>query len=255
MCRFPILKGFELLSFLFVRPATLTAFFSTGKNMKRNYQADTCYSISNQDMFRQIAFHEAGHAAAIYLCNKEKHLPTVFFQISINTLPRQNTLPVHGYPFVYDHFAAVVDGGRLIQSLPVSLIESRRYYSVAEQDDFQSAFEADIVNLMAGPLAEAKHVALRDNEQFSSKLININALRYYGGTSDLEKIYEYLDTFITASSRHEEKQAELFNQAFQFVSSPTYWQAIERLAIYILTNKGNMISCEEAITILDESGI
>ena len=81
-------------------------------------------------------------------------------------------------------------GGCLIQSLPVALIESAHYSSVTEQDVYRTAFEADMNNLLIGTLAEAKHVALRDNEQFNAYLVNINALHYYGGTSDLEKIYE-----------------------------------------------------------------
>ena len=219
--------------------------------MKRNYQTDTSYAINDKDLIRQIAFHEAGHATAIYLYNKQKQLPPVFFQITIKALDRFTDSSLNTCCLAYDHYAAVVEGGRLIHSLPVALIESTHYFSVAEQDAYQSAFEADMINLLIGPLAEAKHVALRDDEQFNARLINIGALHNYGGTSDLEKVYEYLDTFIAARSRHEEKLAELFNQAFQFISSPVHWKAIERLAAYILSHKENVISCEEAIAVLD----
>jgi hypothetical protein len=51
--------------------------------MKRNYPFDTISSILDQDLIKQIAFHEAGHAAAIYLYNKQKQLPPVYFQITI----------------------------------------------------------------------------------------------------------------------------------------------------------------------------
>ncbi|MFA5920580.1 MAG: hypothetical protein WC856_04745 [Methylococcaceae bacterium] len=50
-----------------------------------------------------------------------------------------------------------------------------------------------------------------------------------------------------------EKIAGLFNKAFQFIDSPVHWQAIERLADYIMDNTKNTISCEEAIAVLDES--
>jgi hypothetical protein len=156
-------------------------------------------------------------------------------------------------PLLHDHFVAVVEGGRLIQSLPVALIESAHYFSAAEQDAYRTAFEADMINLLIGPLAEAKHVALRDDEQFNTQLVNINALHYYGGTSDLETIYEYLDSFIADRSRQQEKMVELFNKAFQFISSPIHWKAIQRLAGYILHNRENTISCEEAIAVLDKS--
>lgn len=143
------------------------------------------------------------------------------FQITIKALDRQkNSSP---YNRRYDQFAAVVEGGHLIQSLPVALIESMRYFSADEQDVYQTAFKADMINLLIGPLAEARHVALRDDERFNARLVNINALHYYGGTSDLEKVYEYLDIFIADRSRHEEKLAELFDQAFQFIHSPVHW--------------------------------
>ncbi|MCK9395039.1 MAG: hypothetical protein M0Q44_05565 [Methylobacter sp.] len=220
--------------------------------MKRNYQADASCFINDQDLIRQIAFHEAGHAAAIYLYNKQKQLPPVHFQITIKALDRQKDSSSNNR--AYDHFAAVVEGGRLIHSLPVALIESTRYFSAAEQDVYQTAFEADMVNLLIGPLAEAKHVAFRDDESFNARLVNINALHYYGGTSDLEKVYEYLDIFIAGRSRREEKLAELFEQAFQFINLPAHWRAVERLADYILGNQENIISCEEAIAVMDKAG-
>jgi len=242
------------LSFLCVRSAALAAsFWLTGGIMKRNYQTDISCPVDDQDLLRQIAFHEAGHASAIYLYNKQKQLPPVYFQITIKALDHQKDSSLDSR-LAYDHFAAVVEGGRLIHSLPIALIESTHYFSAAEQDAYQTAFEADMINLLIGPLAEAKHVALRDDEQFNARLVNIDALHYYGGTSDLEKVYEYLDIFIPARSRHEEKMAELFEQAFQFISSPAHWQAVERLAVYILNNKENIIGCEEAIAVLDKSG-
>jgi hypothetical protein len=145
----------------------------------------------------------------------------------------------------------MVEGGCLIHSLPVALIESANYFSLNQQDSYRTAFEADMINLLVGPLAEAKHVALRDNESFGKNLINVNALHNYGGTSDLEKVYEYLENFIAENSLHEEKLAELFNKAFQFIDSPVYWKAIERLAGYLLDNTKNTISCEEVIAVLD----
>ncbi len=39
--------------------------------MKRNYQIDKTAQVNVQDLIKQIAFHEAGHAAGIYLCNKQ----------------------------------------------------------------------------------------------------------------------------------------------------------------------------------------
>lgn len=119
--------------------------------MKRNYQTDASYSITDQDLIKQIAFHEAGHAAAIYLYNQQKKLPPVYFQISIKAVDRQKNSPLDTCSLLYDHYAAVVEGGRLIHSLPVALIESAHYFSATEQDAYQTAFEADMINLLADP--------------------------------------------------------------------------------------------------------
>jgi hypothetical protein len=220
--------------------------------MKRNYQTDASYYINDQDLIRQIAFHEAGHAAAIYLYNKQKQLPPVYFQITIKAPERRINALSSTCSLAYDYFAAVVEGGRLIHTLPVVLIENAQHDLAAEQEAYQTAFEADMVNLLIGPLAEAKHVASRDDELFNAQLVNINSLHNYGGTSDLNKVYEYLDTFIANRSQHKEKMAELFSKAFQFISSPIHWQAIERLADYILNNQDNIIGCEEAMAVMDK---
>jgi hypothetical protein len=76
---------------------------------------------------------------------------------------------------------------------------------------------------LIGPLAEAEHVALRDDERFNAQLGSINTLHNFGSTLDLEKVYDYMDNFIEDRSRHEEKKAELFDQAFQFINSPVHW--------------------------------
>jgi Zn-dependent protease with chaperone function len=41
--------------------------------MKRNYPIDAITSVLDQDMIKQIVFHEAGHAAAIHLYNKRNY--------------------------------------------------------------------------------------------------------------------------------------------------------------------------------------
>ena len=206
-----------------------------------------------QDLAKQTAFHEAGHAAAIYLCNKQKKLPTVDFQITITKTDHAEANSFASRTVNHGDFVAMVEGGRLIQSLPVALIESTNNFLLDEQDTNRTAFEADMINLLVGPLAEAKYVALRDNECFSNNLINVNALYNYGGTSDLEKVYDYLESLISDARLIEEKMVELFNLAYQFVESPVHWRAIECLAGYILDNSKNTITCEEAIAVLDKS--
>ena len=221
--------------------------------MKRNYPIDVMSPVLDQDLIRQIVFHEAGHAAAIHLYNKQKQLPPVYFQITIKQTDHSHAKPFASRAGTREHFVAMVEDGCLIQSLPITLIESANYFSVDEQDSYRTAFEADMINLLVGPLAEAKYVALRDNECFSNNLINVNALYNYGGTSDLEKVYDYLESLISDARLIEEKMVELFNLAYQFIESPVHWRAIECLAGYILDNSKNTITCEEAIAVLDKS--
>ena len=91
------------------------------------------------------------------------------FQITIKALDCPKDSQVDWRSLTNNNFSAVVEGGRLIQSLPLALLESGNYFSAIEQDAYQTVFEADMINLLIGPLAEAKYVALRDQEQFNAR--------------------------------------------------------------------------------------
>lgn len=217
--------------------------------MKRNYAIDTATLPLNHDLIKQVVFHEAGHAAAIHLYNKQKQLPPVPFQIIIN-----NPRPMFGLGQDPDEqVVAMVEGGCLINGLPQTLIESADYYSQEAEDTYRMAFEADIVNLLVGPLAEAKHIAQRDKQAFEPDKLSPSCLQFFGGQSDLEKVYEYLGNFIADTRLHERTIAELFQQALSFIDSPLYWQAIENLAYHLLDHSQTTISCDEAIAVLDAS--
>jgi len=112
--------------------------------MQRHYQINTSQLLNNQELAKHTAFHEAGHAAAIYLGNKQKQLPPVFFKIQI-IKPDQTR----------KHFSAKVIDGQLIQSLPVTSLDNLSELSNDEQHSCQCAYEADVINLLVGPLAEA----------------------------------------------------------------------------------------------------
>jgi len=220
--------------------------------MNRTHNLKNTTKLAHQDVSRKIAIHEAGHAAAIYLGNQQKGLPPVFFQIFIK--PLNNDVQASeflGKPS--DHYLAKVDGGRLIHTLPSSLDEATKDFSAAQKQAYQHAFEADIINLLAGPLAEARYLALRDNEPISPELVNVNALQYYGGASDLEVVNEYLECFIDSDESRESKMTELFLAAFNFVSERSNWLAITALADSILAHQENIIECNEIIDLL-ESG-
>ncbi|MCK5829010.1 MAG: hypothetical protein KAH20_01775 [Methylococcales bacterium] len=211
--------------------------------MYRNYQSVFSNIKNHQELTIQTAFHEAGHAASIYLGNKEKQLPPVFFQILI-------TNPLNTDDQLYS--AKVIDG-QLIQHFPIVGIENIKDLSVEEQRGYQSAYEADVINLLVGPIAEAKYVAERDDELFSVNLLNVQALNYYGGSSDIKKAHAYLEFFISLEQEQNIKMRELFLQAFKFVENVENWNCIRGLAEYILNSKKEVISCEDAVEVFDRS--
>jgi hypothetical protein len=195
-------------------------------------------SPSSTELSRKVAIHEAGHAAAIHLGNRQKQLPPIFFQLCIEQQFNNSTV-------------AKIDGGRLIHTLPSSLAEATADFSSSQQHAYQQAFEADIINLLVGPLAEAYYVALRDNEPINSRLITINALSNYGGFSDLTIAYEYLRCFSSDALQQQQKMSELFLVAFHFVKQYTNWRAITALAEYILATDQEAFDYVEIVSVLD----
>jgi hypothetical protein len=221
--------------------------------MKRRHTSNDFYPINHAELSRRTAIHEAGHAAAIYLGNKQKQLPPVFFQLFINGLDsdlQSTTCLCQSYDGCNNCFTKI-DDGRLIHTLPSSVEEAICDLSLLQKQAYQRAFEADITNLLVGPLAEAHYIAQRDNEPINPRLVNLDALHYYGGSSDLETINDYLDCFIADPLLQEKKLAELFLAAFNFINDPSNWHAIMALADYVLTDSKKIIGCEEIIAVLD----
>ena len=146
--------------------------------MKRNKLTTICSHNKLKQHKQCLAFHEAGHAAAIYLNNKARNMPPVFFQIifkEVSGTPDHDGLM---YQASYDDSAARVEGGRLIQSLPYSVdglahkLTDHNEAMAPLLKDYMAAFESDIINLLVGPLVEAKYVHQRDDEPFNYKLAN-----------------------------------------------------------------------------------
>jgi hypothetical protein len=225
--------------------------------MKRNKIVDICSHNRLQQHKQCIAFHEAGHAVAIYLNNNARNLPPVFFQIIFKEISGVRDYDQLIYQATHDDSIARVEGGRLIHSLPYSIdglahkLIDRNEAMAPLVRDYIVAFEADIINLLIGPLAEAKHVYNRDDELFNHKLVDLKALKNYGGDSDLELAREYLESFSTSKEQQDEKLEELFTVACDFVSDYSNWKAITKLANYILESNKNIISCEEVVSVLE----
>lgn len=220
--------------------------------MNRTFNLNDTVSQSHIEVSRSIAFHEAGHAAAIHLGNQKKELPPVFFQIYIKPLNNDFQSSEHSGEDRSDQYIAKVDGGRLVHTIERSFRETTKNFSNAQKLAYQCAFEADIINLLVGPLAEAKYIALRDNEPINPRLVNIDALHYYGGTSDLELVKEYLDRFVVTQELREKKLNALFMEAFGFISEVSNWLAITSLADFILATDKNIIQFEEIGSILEQ---
>lgn len=227
--------------------------------MKRNKITEPSCQDKLIEHKQRVAFHEAGHAAGIYLNNKARQLPPVFFKIIFKDINGLTEADVMAYQTTHDDCIARVEGGRLIDLLPPSLeglmhkLTDHNDVMVQLVKDYMLAFEADIINLLIGPLAEAKHVSETDDELFNQQLVNLKALKNYGGSSDLALANEYLQSFSADKQQREEKLDELFNIAFDFINNDANWAAINKLADYIIGSSKNIIGCEEIILMLDQS--
>jgi hypothetical protein len=219
--------------------------------MNRNHIFNKALNLTHQEVKRKVAIHESGHAAAIYFGNNQKRLPPVFFQIFITPVNSdfQSSQFLSG---INTNYIANIDGGRLIHTLPSSIEEATNGFSSAQKISYQRAFEADMINILVGPLAEEKYIAQRDGELINPRLLmHLNALHYYGGTSDLESINEYLECFLANSELRKQKITELFLAAFSFVNKRSNWRAIATLADHIVSEDKSVIECNEIIAILE----
>lgn len=216
--------------------------------MQRNYQANDFVTLNSEDLNKRIAYHEAGHATAIYLYNKQKQLPPIYFQISLknNIDFIKNTGCLS-----HDNVAAKLDGGCLIQNLALSFIDCEHYMSENEKTDYHRALEADVINLLAGAVSEAVYVSRADNEIINADLLTVQALTKYGSQSDLKKINEYLNCISTNPLQKKQKLAQLLIQTFEFISQPKTWIAVQMVAAFILACKKQTISCEEVFAVID----
>lgn len=217
--------------------------------MNFNYSSKAFSQLTHNELSKKSAIHDAGHAVAIYLGNRQKQFPPVFFQLYIKE-QRSHFHLSRSLSLLNDKCIAKLEDDRLIQALPLSIEQATKAISPEQMQAYECAFEADVISLLVGPLAEAKYVAIRDGELINPRLVNLNALHNYGGSSDLELINEFLDWFIIEESERQKKISELFLQAFSFINDRSNWLAITVLATYILAGSMHIIDCEEDIPYL-----
>jgi len=199
----------------------------------------------HQELNRLTAFHIAGYVAAMYLENQRKNLPLVYFQILIGKQESKTRL-----------LLAKVSGGRLVADLGTITPEKvSKHWDSLVKDSHQAVYEADIINFLAGSLAEAKYVATRDNEGFNLDLMSPEAIRHYGGEADMQEVMRYLDFFVPNPNHRAAKLKALFTEAFRFVEQESNWKSISTLAQYILDNSQGNISCEQVMAVLAPSDV
>lgn len=204
---------------------------------------------SHLQIDQRIAYHQSGHAVAIYLGNQQKQLPPVHFQVAIKQREYVGQ-QADRFPRTQGNYTANIEGGRLIHSLPLPFADSTQDFIWCQHADYQRAFEADVVNLLAGSLAEAKFVALSGYGGFKGNLFNLSALRYFGGSTDAKLIHEYMEYFIPHKAKRDRKLIELFLIATDFVNKRSNWHKITALAESIRDRPIGTIPYEDVIGLL-----
>jgi len=215
--------------------------------MKRNKSLALTSHAHIEAHKKRTAYHEAGHAIAILVNSEPKQLPPIFFRINLHDSALNSTADT----YMGLSYGAEIEYGRFIEHVPESLdcfIENIENSHM--KGSFFTAFVADIVNLLIGPLAEAKYTAISDGEVFNKNLITPSALHNYGGSSDLALINEYLDCFSSDKNEQTHLLAELLIQAFDFVDNAENWRKIRLLAQHIINKDIKTIDYNEITTLL-----
>ena len=131
--------------------------------MNLNYSSKAFSQLTHNEHSKKSAIHEAGHALAIYLGNRQKQLPPFCFQIYIKELSNHFQLS-RALSLLNDKNIGKVADDRLIQPLPLSTEKAEKAISSEQMQGYENTFEADVISLLVGLLAEAKYVAMRDGE-------------------------------------------------------------------------------------------
>lgn len=217
--------------------------------MNRDKLVSGTVFLKRSDFIGQVAFHEAGHATAIYLRNKQIKLPQVYFHISLSGFNQQKRQTDAVNYESQGVFQPIVEGGLLhLQSL--GMPDNPNCQSL-ECMNCRLAYEADVINLLAGPLAEAMHVARRDGEHINHHLVDLDALKNYGGQLDMEKVEDYLKAYSGDPIKKATKLKSLYAASFAFITNPIHWRAITQLANFIASCEKELIGYEEVGEILE----
>ncbi len=218
--------------------------------MKRNYYINDLDLGTFQKLAVQIAYHEAGHATAIYLYNKQQQLPSIFFQIHLKNYEDIKQLTAHDINY-QGAYVAEIEGGCLIENLALNLSVSKNEIKPREKEEYYRALNADVINLLAGSIAEQNYLILRDNEIINEALLNIRNLGRYGNYSDMQKINNYLRFLSDCPVEQQQKLTLLLKESFFFITHPQTWKAVTAVAHYILDSQKQEVYCEDIFKVID----
>lgn len=218
--------------------------------MKRNYYINDLDLGTFQKLAVQIAYHEAGHATAIYLYNKQQQLPSIFFQIHLKNYEDIKQLTAHDINY-QGAYVAEIEGGCLIENLALNLSVSKNEIKPREKEEYYRALNADVINLLAGSIAEQNYLILRDNEIINEALLNIRNLGRYGNYSDMQKINNYLRFLSDCPVEQQQKLTLLLKESFFFITHPQTWKAVIAVAHYILDSQKQEVYCEDIFKVID----
>ncbi len=199
------------------------------------------------------AYYLAGKAASIHLGNKRQQLPAVYFEINPARQIR-DFHPAGNRHASIEYLPAHLEGGRLIHNLSVPFAEFTRGFDEGQMHQFRTAFEADVVNLITGAVAEAKYRFQHFGETMGMEYPSLRTLYVYADNDDLDQIGDYLDCLAPSKDEHERMLTELFAKACEFVNIESNWTAITTLANYIHHEAVEEITCEQLIALLEANG-
>lgn len=198
----------------------------------------------SRDSLNASVFAVAARAAAIYFGNKQKKLPPVYFNIVFNKLADVNIeIPCSNY-FIG------MEGGQLIHNVLLFSKENTRFFSGVQRLTYDLALEADIVNLLVGPMARCKYVSIRDRTPLNQASFSRDSANLYGSAREIDQINDYLNCFSGNKAANLKAINDLFRKAWDFINQPAYWFAISELANYILGNDKDILECDEIINVL-----
>ncbi len=196
------------------------------------------------------AYHIAGRAASTFYTASESDSPCAGFHIAIT--PTHSLAALNGGNSFSQHkLVASIEGGCLNERFPLASQQAGLVTLPANNETYLRNIETSIVNSLVGPLAEAKYVALRDDEVFNANLVYLGALKFYNGDAAMRAVDEYLDSFAYDVKECRKKSADLFLAAYSFVNSNPRWEAISQLADFIHQQKQGAISYQAIAAILE----